>query len=193
MAKNPPNAALKIFKSNMNSAIDNYSKSQGGYRSWQTFLCYSIVQEQGIPYNDCVRDLQHLEKCLRSMRQGTRRKINDPEMKPWVKAIQRLSDCTIQEDKQGKVQIFCKSSLGMPKDIKQKIKYMFERTLNRKISRKSPLNRAADDLGDILSQTKWGHMFIDELCQYFAIYEDGTKKLRRLSALARKDKRNLRK
>ncbi|XP_076249193.1 uncharacterized protein LOC143188681 [Calliopsis andreniformis] len=189
LTKHPPTVAVNIFKSNMKSSFHNYPKTRGGYRSWHAFLCFSLVQEQGIRYDECIRDVQRLEACLHSMKQQAGKKKNELEVKPWMKAIQRLSDCKIREDKRGKVQIVCKNSRKMPRDAKRKISYILERTLNRKISKKSPLQRAATDLGYTLSKSDWGQAIVDELCQYFMIYEDGMRKLRGLSSVAGKNEK----
>ena len=187
LTKYPPNVALKIFRSNIGSKPLNTS-SRGARKSWHGFLCISMIQEEGIRYNDCIRDMQHLDTCLQSLKQPSSQRSN-AAAEPWTKAIQRLSDCKIQTDKQGKVQVSCKPGHRTQGDAKQKMRYMFQRILGKQLPKQSPLHRAANDLGDALSKSNWGQKLVDEVCQYFTIYEDGSRKLQRLSALAAKDKK----
>lgn len=187
LTKYPPNAALKIFRSNIGSTPLNTS-SRGARKSWHAVLCLSMIKEEGIRYNDCIRDLRHLDTCLRSLKQRSGQRSN-VAAEPWTKAIQRLSDCKIEKDKQGKVQVTCKPSRRTQGNVKQKMRYMFQRILGKRLPKRSPLNRAANDLGDAMSKSDWGRKLVDELCQCFTIYEDGNRKLQRLLALADKDKR----
>lgn len=93
------------------------------------------------------------------------------------------------EDKYGETEVSCKPDRTMPRKIKKKTKYVFERILDRKIPRGSSFHRAVSDLGDTFSESEWGQRFIDELCQYFGIYEDGKKKLSRFSKSANRNKK----
>ncbi|XP_076681985.1 uncharacterized protein LOC143376050 isoform X2 [Andrena cerasifolii] len=187
LTKYPPNVALKIFRSNISSTPLNTS-SRGARKSWHAFLCLSMIKEEGIRYNDCIRDLQHLDTCLHSLKQRSSQRSNIAA-EPWTKAIQRLSDCKIQKDNQGKVLVSCKPDSRTQGNVKQKMRYMFQRILGKQLPKRSPLHRAANDLGDALSKSDWGQKLVHEVCQYFTIYEDGSRKLQRLSALAAKDKR----
>ncbi|XP_076626100.1 uncharacterized protein LOC143344179 [Colletes latitarsis] len=184
LTRHPPDVVVRTLRSSAGGALlDDQNRRRRG--SWRVALCFSIMKTEGIPFEDCMRNVQDLERCLYSMRQQSK---EDVEGKSWMKAIQRLSDCKIHSDEQGKVMVSCKTSRGTPRTAKQKMKYVFERILDKKIPKRSPLHRAADDLGDTLSGSQLGLKFVDELYQCFGIYDEGLKKLKRLSTAGAKDK-----
>lgn len=181
LAKHPPKIAIKKFKSNLNTiSLDKVPKIRTEQKYWQVILCLSMINKQG-SYENCIRDLQKLDRCLFDSKQRSANKGKSIHANSWVKAIERLSDCKIRTDKRGQVEVSCKSARRTPKKMQQKMKYMFERMLDKKITKKSPFHRVATDLADTLSQSELGQSFVDELFQYFGILEDGQRKLQRLS------------
>lgn len=189
LTKHPPAITLKILKSNLDTTwTDDLLKNRGRHESWRDTLCLAMAKDEEVRYEDCVRDLYHLRRCLHRLKQGSQNKGKVFEGKSWTKAIQRLSDCKVRSDEQEKVSVFCKANRGTSRTMRQRMKYVFERILDKKISKRSPLHRATYDLGDTLSGSKLGQRFIDELCQYCSIHDDGMRKLQRLSILKTKDK-----
>ncbi|XP_054014523.1 uncharacterized protein LOC128895708 [Hylaeus anthracinus] len=189
ISKNPPGIALQTLKSNLDKALLNDSnRNRRPRRSWRVYLCHAIIKGEGLRLEDCMRELQGLERCLHGLQQRSRGKEKAGERSSWSKAIQRLSDCKVRVDEQGKVLVSCKANRGTARTIKQKMRYVFERILDKKIPRRSPLHRAASDLGESLSGSRLGRRFVDELYQCFGIYDDGLRKLKRLEASKAKDK-----
>ncbi|XP_034180934.2 uncharacterized protein LOC117604687 isoform X1 [Osmia lignaria lignaria] len=181
LAKHSPKVAIKKLKSNLNTiSLDQVPKTRTEQKYWQVILCLSMINKQG-SYENCIRDLQKLDSCLLDSKQRSENKRKSIHANTWVKAIERLSDCKIQADKSEQVEVSCKSVRETPKKMQQKVKYAFERMLDKKITKKSPLHRAAMDLADTMSQSKLGQSFVDELLQYFEIFEDGKRKLQRFS------------
>ncbi|CAK9801140.1 hypothetical protein ANTQUA_LOCUS2712 [Anthophora quadrimaculata] len=182
LANYPPKVVLRNFESSIKSvSYNNALKNRVKQKPWHVFVCLSMIKNEGINYDDCINELLHLDVCLSSVQQKPNDVRNNFDVKSWTKAIRRLSDCKIHSDNNGEMVVSCKTARRMPREIKQKMKYVFERMLDKEISRTSPFHRAADDLGDTLSKSEWGERFVDELCQYVGIYEDGQRKLQRFS------------
>ncbi|XP_026666656.1 uncharacterized protein LOC108632842 [Ceratina calcarata] len=189
LLKNIPKSRFKTIKPKMSKIPDQSGLLKNGkYKPWQIYFCFTAMTEQGINFNECMNELQTLETCLKDFREQSNNATYEFEVKPWTKAIRQLSDCKIQ-DKHGKVEVSCKSFKRMPKKIKRKTRYVFEKLLDKKISAGSPLHRAVDDLGETLSKTERGRRFVDELCQYASIYESGQKKVKKSLKLAKKNKK----
>ncbi|XP_012141516.2 uncharacterized protein LOC105661749 [Megachile rotundata] len=175
LAKNPPKSAVDIFRSNLISRRPKTFVRSNNQKYWHVVLCLSIMNNEG-SYESCMNDLRKLDECLTVSKQRSSNKRKSVDANSWVKAIERLSDCEIQADKLG--QVSCKSARGKSRRIKQKVRYMFERILDRKIRKESALHRAATDLGDVLSTSEWGRKLVDELLTYFGIFDDGQRKVR---------------
>ncbi|XP_078051473.1 uncharacterized protein LOC144477616, partial [Augochlora pura] len=183
--KNPPQTALKILESNLQNA-SNVSKNRA-HSNWHIYVCRSMMRHKEAAYQNCVQDLENLERCVHS--QGTRSvsRARKNEEYLWLKAIEQLSDCKVRTDEDGTRKIVCKAGSKMPQTVAQKMKYTFEKILDRKISRRSSFHRVVQDLSDTLSKKPWGRKFADECCQFSMIYDNGLRKLKRSSMLAARD------
>ncbi|XP_020719721.1 uncharacterized protein LOC110119488 isoform X2 [Bombus terrestris] len=190
LMKHTPEITLKTLETSLrNISQTNVFKNHSRRKPWHIFFCLSTTSNRGIDYDECIRELQRFDECLSSSRQSSNMKMHNFDAKSWTRAIRSLSHCKTMEDKYGETEVSCKPDRRMPRKIKKKTKYVFERILDRKIPRGSSFHRAVNDLGDTFSESEWGQRFIDELCQYFGIYEDGKKKLSRFSKSASKNKK----
>lgn len=189
MKHSSPKATLETLKfTARNTSLTNFRKNHPREMSWHVFLCLSMLNE-GVNYNDCVRDLQRFDECVNSLRQSTSAEAHNSDVKSWTRAIRSLSECRILVDEHGETKVFCQTDRKVPRKIERKARYVFERMLGKKISKRSAFYRAAGDLGDTLSKSELGRRFVDELCQYIGIYEDGQRKLKRLSKSVHRDKK----
>ncbi|XP_076293957.1 uncharacterized protein LOC143215584 isoform X2 [Lasioglossum baleicum] len=189
ITKNPPQIALKTLKSSLQSTPINDFSQNRARNVWHSYLCRSLAKQQGVVLRDCVRDLQNLEKCIRNLKTESVDRPRSIKESKWFRSIEQLSDCEVRVDEDGKQRIACKFDRKMPKTVHQKMKYTFEKILNRRISKRSSFHRAVDDLSDTLSQKPWGQRLANEFCQFCMIYDNGLKKLRRSSQLAARDSR----
>lgn len=188
ITKNTPEIAVRIFElSFQNTSPEDIPKSRA-HKSWHAYLCLSMVKEQKIDYDDCVRDLKKLEKCLRSLKRQSESHPRKTEEERWLRAIEQLSDCDAITDEKGKQKIYCRWSRKMPRTVQQKLKFSFEKIFPKRISKRSPFHRAVRDLSYTLSRKSWGQRFANELCQFCMIHEDGLKKLEKVSAIAARDR-----
>lgn len=184
-----PRHALRNIKSKVNDSLvkSDILRYRGPQKPWHVFLCLVIINDR-IKYKDCIDEFRRFDEC--STRSTTSEALSyDIDTRSWTKAIRCLSNCTAVEDENGKEEIFCKNVRRTPKKVKRKVSYVFERILDRKISKRTPFHRAVNDLGEILSKSIWGQRFVDELCQCINIFEDGKEKLRKLSKFAGKDEK----
>ncbi|OAD61609.1 hypothetical protein WN48_00760, partial [Eufriesea mexicana] len=187
LVKHSPKITLKTLKSKIDKVSRDTSKTGTWQKPWQIFFCVSMINED-VDYDDCIRELQQLDTCLISLQQEPKNEMYNADVKSWTRAIRHLSDCKIMTDKYGETKVSCESARRIPRKTKRKTKYVLERMLSKRISKGSAFQRAVDDLGNTLSESRWGERFIDELCQYISIYEDGQKKLQRFSKFADKNK-----
>ncbi|CAL7938784.1 unnamed protein product [Xylocopa violacea] len=184
-----PKATLEALKSTAKdvsyvSALKERSKR----KPLHVFICFTMANNEGINYDDCVRDLQRLDACLHSLKQRTKeRRYVDVDAETWTKAIERLSDCEIRTNADGSAEVSCKTTRRLPRKTGRRTRYVLERMLGGEVARRPPLRRAVDDLGETLSRSEWGQRFVDELCRYVGIYEDGQERLRKASKLVGKD------
>lgn len=179
--------ALSLMNSTPRQALKNDTllrndilRYRGQRKPWHVFLCLVIASNDRINYDDCIDECRRFDECMNSARSQSTYNVDG---KSWTKAIQRLSNCTAAEDEK----ISCKIIRRTPKKMKSKVSYVFERILDKRISKGTPFHRAVNDLGDVLSKSIWGQRFIDELFQCINIFEDGKEKLRKLSKSVGKD------
>ncbi|XP_076644682.1 uncharacterized protein LOC143354457 [Halictus rubicundus] len=189
ITKNPPQIALKTLQSSLQSTPVNDLSKNRAPNLWHSYLCRSLAKQQGIALHDCVHDLQNLDKCVRNLQSGSVDRPRKIKENKWFRSIEQLSDCEVHVREDGKRRVTCKSDRKTPKTVHQKMKYTFEKILNRRISKRSPFHRAVRDLGDTLSQKPWGQRLANEFCQFCMIHDNGLKKLRRSSQLAARDNR----
>ncbi|XP_031845720.2 uncharacterized protein LOC116432668 [Nomia melanderi] len=188
ITKNTPELAVKIFESSFqNTSPDDIPKNRA-HKSWHGYLCVSLIKEREVDYDDCVRDLQNLDKCLRSLKRRSESHPRNIEEKRWLRAIEQLSDCDANTDERGKQKISCRWSNKMPRTVQQKVKFSFEKMFPKRIPKRSPFHRAVRDLSYTLSKKSWGQRFANELCQFCMIYDDGLKKFQKVSAIAARDR-----
>ncbi|XP_076761884.1 uncharacterized protein LOC143429916 [Xylocopa sonorina] len=175
-----PEATFETLKSNARdvsyvSALRRRSK----HKPLHVFICFTMSSNQRINYDDCMRDLERLDACLRGLKQRTKARRYDVDVESWTRAIQRLSDCKTDTD--GNVKVSCQMIRRIPRKTERKTRYVFERMLDRKVARRPPLRRAIDDLGETLSRSEWGQRFVDELCRYVGIHVDGQERVQKAS------------
>ncbi|XP_015429533.1 PREDICTED: uncharacterized protein LOC107186225 [Dufourea novaeangliae] len=163
ITRNPPRVALRTFKSTLRSTSYDDVPKNPAYKSWQAFLCLAMTGEQGTDYNDCIRDLLNLNKCLRSTKQLSENRMRKVPDRTWMKAIKQLSDCKVYPGKNRDDRVTCRSTRKTPKTV-----------------------------SDTFAKKPWGQRFANELCQFCTIYDNGLRKYRKLSVLRTKDKKTTR-
>ncbi|KOX81015.1 hypothetical protein WN51_05702, partial [Melipona quadrifasciata] len=185
-----PKATLETLKTAAsNTSEPNLLRNHPRRKSWHAFLCLSLKLNEGIDFDDCVRELRRFDECVNSSRQPSSAGTRSSDVKSWTRAIRSLSDCKILVDKYGETKVSCRTDRKTPMQIERKTRHVFEKMLGKKIPKGSPFYRAAGDLGDTLSKSELGQRFVDELCQYIGIYEDGQRKLKRLSKSVHGDRK----
>lgn len=196
LAKDSPNNIVRSFKSSLDRACV-CSAPSNGTTSEQLYmlLCHSLI-EKASHYSDCIKELRRFVTCVSSLRdQNSNEAIARHRFlsKPWLIVIEELSGCKIDFDEEGNANIHCNMNVHfyrkLPKTTTQRVKYIFEKILNQRISRQSSLYRAANKLGNVLSRSTWGRQLAYDVCQYFAIYQEGHRRLNILSKSDAKDKR----
>ncbi|XP_071570250.1 uncharacterized protein [Temnothorax nylanderi] len=194
LAKDSPDNTVKSFKSRLDREFVR-SVPSNGTTSEQLYmlLCHSLV-ERASHYSDCIKELRRFTTCMSSSRdQDSNKTIVHHRflVKPWLTVIERLSGCKINIDKNGDANIHCKFAANrrLPKTTTQQVKYIYEKILDQRIPRRSPLYRVANELGNVLSRSIWGSQLTYDICQYFMIYQEGYSRLNTLSKSATKDKR----
>ncbi|XP_039314314.1 uncharacterized protein LOC105194864 isoform X2 [Solenopsis invicta] len=191
LARESPDNTVKSFKSSLDRAFV-LSAPSNGTASEQLYmlLCHSLVERISL-YGDCIKELRRFVTCMSSSSNedlnGTTHHRFLP--KPWLSVIERLSGCKVNIDENGNANIHCNFHRRLPKTTKQQVKYIYEKMLNQRISRRSPLYRVANELGNALSRSRWGRQLTYDICQYFAIYQEGQRRLNMLSKNATKNKR----
>lgn len=192
LAKDLPDNTVKSFKSNLDRAFVRSAPSNGTTNEQlYMLLCHSLV-ERTSHYGDCIKELRRFMTCVSSSRdQDSNEAIAHHKFlaKPWLTVIEHLSGCKINIDDDDNASIRCKFNRRLPETTTRQVKYIYERILDQRISRRSSLHRVANELGNVLSRSRWGRQFIYDVCQYFAIYQEGHRKLNTLSKSAAKDKR----
>ncbi|XP_011878682.1 PREDICTED: uncharacterized protein LOC105567985 isoform X2 [Vollenhovia emeryi] len=187
-AKDSPDNAVKLFKSNLNRAFV-HSEPSNGTTSEQLYmlLCHSIV-ERASHYSDCIKELQRFVTCMSSSRdQDSHEGHHRFLVKPWLSVIELLSGCKVNINEDDSIR--CKFSRRLPKTTTQQVKYIYEKILEQRIPKRSSLYRVANELGNVLSGSRWGRQLTYDICQYFAIYQEGNRRLNTLLKSAAKDKR----
>ncbi|XP_011687731.1 PREDICTED: uncharacterized protein LOC105449944 [Wasmannia auropunctata] len=192
LAKDSPDNTVKSFKSRVDRAFVR-SASSNGTTSEQLYmlLCHSLV-ERASHYGDCIKELQRFVTCVSSSGdQGSNEAVAHHRffVKPWLAVIENLSGCKIYVDEDGNASIRCDFHRTLPRTTARQVKYIYEQILDQRIPKRSPLHRIANELGNVLSRSRWGRQFTYDVCQYFAIYQEGHRRLNTLSKSAAKDKR----
>lgn len=192
LAKDSPDNTVRSFKSSLDRAFVR-SVPNNGTTSEQLYmlLCHSLI-EKASHYSDCIKELRRFVTCMSSSReQNSNEAIAHHRFlaKPWLIVIEHLSGCKINIDKEGNASIHCNFYRRLPKTTTHRVKYIFEKILNQRIFRQSSLYRVANKLGSVLSRSTWGRQLAYDICQYFAIYQEGHRRLNILSKSDAKDKR----
>nr|XP_033332679.1 uncharacterized protein LOC117224103 [Megalopta genalis] len=191
IAKNPPEIAVEVLESSLQYASTGDIPKNRARSNWHAYFCRSMIKHEGAAaaFRNCVQDLQNLERCVQSPETRSVNRGRKNEENQWLKAIEQLSDCEVRTDEDGIQKVICKSGSKMPKTVQQKMKYTFEKILDRKISKRSTFHRAVRDLSDTLSKKPWGRKLSDQCYQFSMIYDNGLQKLKRSSVLAARDSR----
>nr|XP_012219425.1 PREDICTED: uncharacterized protein LOC105670470 isoform X2 [Linepithema humile] len=186
LTKDSPNKTVKSFKSGLNRAF-SYSIPDNGTNDEQLYalFCHSLV-ERASHYGDCIKELQRLAVCISLSTRDSHVGIIHYTFPPWLSNIGDLSDCKVDVSN-NTVNINC--NWKFPRTTVQQMKYIYEKILNRRIFKRSSLHRVANDLGNVLSKSTWGRQLTYDVCQCFAIYEEGRRRLNALSKNAAKNKK----
>ncbi|XP_070154960.1 uncharacterized protein [Polyergus mexicanus] len=190
LIKDSPDSNVKTFKFNLEPTFSYFTPNNGtSNEKLNALLCHSLVKRTD-NYDDCIKELRRLVACVSLPRQNSREIITHrtPFAKPWLTAIEDLSDCKIYINEDDSAIVRCNFDQKLPKTTTRRVKYIYEKILDRRISKRSPLRRVANELGNVLSRSRWGRQFIYDVCQYFTIYQDGRRKLNTLSKNYAKDK-----
>lgn len=191
LAKDSPDNTVKSMKSHLDRAFVRSAPSNGT-TSEQLYmlLCHSLV-ERASHYSDCIKELRRFVTCMSSSKDEDSNKAitHHRFVKPWLIVIEHLSGCKINIDEDSNANIHCKFYQRLPKTTTLQVKYIYEKILDQQIPRRSSLHRVANELGNVLSRSRWGRQLTYDVCQYFAIYQEGRRRLNTLSKSAAKDKR----
>ncbi|XP_072759287.1 uncharacterized protein [Anoplolepis gracilipes] len=171
---------VKTFRFNVEPKF-SYTPNNGSEKLY-ALLCHSLVKRAN-HYDDCIKELRYLVACVSSPRQNSREMITHRTLfaKPWLTAIETLSDCKIYVNEDGSASVRCNFDQKLPRTTTRRVRYIYEKILNHRISKRSPLRHVANELGNVLSRSRWGRQFIYDVCQYFTIYEEGRRRLNTLS------------
>lgn len=190
LAKDPPESTVKALKTSLDRAFVRYTPSNGTFgEQLHALLCHSLVERTG-NYGDCVKELRRVKACVSSTRQDSIEVMVNHTLpaKPWMTAIEDLSSCKIYINADSSASVRCNFDRRVPRTTVQRVIYIYENILGRQISRRSPLHHAANELGNVLSKSRWGRQLTYEVCQYFEIYREGRKRLNKISRQAVRDK-----
>ncbi|KYN33149.1 hypothetical protein ALC56_12482 [Trachymyrmex septentrionalis] len=189
LAKDSPDNTVKLFKFRLDQAfIHSTSSNDATNEQLYMLLCHSLV-ERVSHYSVCIKELRHFVTCVSLSRDQDSYEAIDHHRFPtksWLTVIENLSGCKINIDN---ASINCQFYRRLPKSTTQQVKYIYEKILDQRISKRSPFRLIANKLGNILSRSKWGRQLTYDVCKYFAIYQEGHRKLNTLSKNAVKDKR----
>ncbi|XP_011633430.1 uncharacterized protein LOC105424737 [Pogonomyrmex barbatus] len=192
LAKDSPDNSVKLFKSNLDRAFFRFVPNNNTTsEQLHIVLCHSLIKRIN-HYDDCIKELQHFVTCVSSKNQEDLNKVMFHHRlfaKPWSTVIEDLSDCKIHIDEDGSTIVRCKFYRKLPKTTTRQVKYIYENILNQRISRRSSLYPIANKLGNVLSRSRWGRQLTYDICQYFAIYQEGQKRLNALLKNASKNKK----
>lgn len=191
LAKGPPDSAVQTLKTGLGRAFAYYApNNETSGEQLHALLCHSLT-ERTRNYGECRKELRRAEACMSSTRRdSTRSMVNRTHfVKTWLTAIEDLSSCKIDTDADRGARVRCTFGRRVPRTTMQRMKYIYENILGRRISRRSPLYHAANELGNVLSGSRWGRQLTYDVCQYFEIYRQGRKRLNKISRQAANDKR----
>ncbi|XP_032672345.1 uncharacterized protein LOC116844637 isoform X1 [Odontomachus brunneus] len=186
LVKVPPDNVAQTLKTGLDRAFVRYAPSnETSGKQLHALLCHSLTEESS-NYDKCVKELRRVEACMSSIRRGSNRiMVNHTlSIKPWLTAIEDLSSCKIYIDADRSANVRCNFGRRVPRTTVQRVKYIYENILDRRISRRSPLHHAANELGNVLSRRRWGRQLTYDVCQYFEIYREGRKRLNKISRQA---------
>lgn len=197
LAKDSPKHILRVLESRLDVALANGSLNSGSSLGQLNVLfCNFASDSSGHLNRDCTTEFKRLSECLFTQKQnGTKRSnygINIHKSflrNHWLSGIEDISNCIAVFDDDGNTNVRCKTRRRIPKDPSRRIKYIYESLLGQRLPKISPLHRVANDLGNVLSMMPWGRQLIEETCYYLSIYQDGVKRINRLSKLQKKNKR----
>ncbi|XP_035733657.1 uncharacterized protein LOC118446746 [Vespa mandarinia] len=198
LAKDSPEHILRVYKSRLDVALANDSLNNNGSSLGQlnVLFCNLISNNSSHLNHKCITEFKRLSECMFTQKHNPTKhshdRINNHKSflrNHWLSGIEDISNCIAVFDDDGNANVRCKTRRRIPEDPGHRIKYIYESLLEQKLSRKSPLYRVANDLGNVLSMTPWGRQLIEDTCYYLSIYQDGVKKINRLSKFQNKNKR----
>jgi len=186
LTKDSSNNTVRLFKSSLNRAF-SYSTPDNGTNDKQLYalLCHSIV-ERANQYGDCIKELRRLAACISLSKQDSNGVITYYALPLWLSNIKDLSGCKV-DVANNTIHINCNRKL--PRTTVQQVRYIYEKILDRRMSERSPFYRVANELGNVLSKSTWGRQLTYDVCQCFAIYEEGRRRLNTLLKDATKNKK----
>ena len=189
LAKDSPDNTVKLFKFRLNQAFIRSTPSNSTTNEQlYMLLCHSLI-ERVSHYSACIKELRHFVSCVSLSRDQDSYEAIDHHRfltKSWLTVIETLSGCKINIDN---ASINCQFYRRLPKSTTQQVKYIYEKILDQQISKRSPFYLIVNKLGNILSRSEWGRQLTYDVFKYFAIYQEGHRKLNMLSKNAAKDKR----
>ncbi|XP_019701261.1 uncharacterized protein LOC105192547 [Harpegnathos saltator] len=189
LAKGPPENTMTTLKTGLERASTLYASSNDtSGKQLHALLCH-LLAERANDYGDCVKEVQRVEVCVSSTGRGSTEADHTLPAKPWLTAIEDISSCKIYIDAERSASVRCNFDRKVPRMTMRRVKYIYESILDRRISRRSPLYHAANELGNVLSKSSWGRQLAYDVCQYLEIYREGREKLRAISRQAVKDKK----
>ncbi|KAI4490156.1 hypothetical protein M0804_004338 [Polistes exclamans] len=190
LAKNSPKHTLKILGSRLDVALKNGSLNGPNSPLGQLHIFFCNITSDNSTHlsHHCIAEFEHLRECL-FIRKRNPRMMSNYEIdnhknflkNRWLSGIQNLSNCIVEYDDDGSANVKCKMNERIFINPNRRIKYIYESILGQKLTKRSPLYRVANDLGNVLSKTPWGRQLIDETYYYLSIYQDGVKKVNKLS------------
>ncbi|KAL0130121.1 hypothetical protein PUN28_002011 [Cardiocondyla obscurior] len=190
LAKGTLNNTVKSFKAGLNRTfVRSLSNNGTDDEQLYTLLCHSLAERANY-YSDCIKELRRFATCVSSSRdkdEATAYRF----LKPWLTAIKHFTKCKINTDEDGNANVQCKFHRTLPRTTTQRVKYIYEKILDQRIPKLSFLNHVANKLGSVLSKSKWGRQLTYDVFQYFAIYEQGHRRLNTLSKKVIKNKRDI--
>lgn len=197
LAKDSPANTVKSFKSSLDRAfVRSVPSNDTTSEQFHMLLCYSLVEKVN-HYNDCIKELRHFVTCVSSSRnQDSSEAITQKvfpklwlllvihHLYPDVSSTSRPNNT----DEKDEMSIQYKLDQKLPKTTTQRVKYIYEKILDQRIPRQSSLHRVVKELGNVLSRSTWGRQLTHDICQYFAIYQEGQRRLNILSRSNAEDK-----
>ncbi|XP_043664511.1 uncharacterized protein LOC122627466 [Vespula pensylvanica] len=197
LAKDSPKHTLRVLGSRLEVALANGSSNSGSsLGQLHVLFCNLVSNSSGRLNRDCITEFKDLSECLFTQKRNSTKRSNnginnhkDFLRNHWLSGIEDISNCIAVFDDDGNANVKCKTKRRIPKDPTRRIKYVYESLLGQRLSKRSPLHRVASNLGNVLSTMPWGKQLIDETSYYLSIYQDGVKKINRLSKLQKRNEK----